>query len=135
MSLIGYSLKVAKRYYKPETYDHAIRVATYVADNSLIPEDKMDICISLAIMHDLVEDTVYADFNTIPVELENGLKIITKRRDEDYISYIKNLVNNKENCQEAYWVKLADMKDHLAQTETLTEKLRDKYLAALPYLL
>ncbi|MDF2885564.1 MAG: hypothetical protein K0R54_6138, partial [Clostridiaceae bacterium] len=29
----------------------------------------------------------------------------------------------------------ADMKDHLAQTETLTDKLKEKYLKALPYLL
>ena len=35
----------------------------------------------------------------------------------------------------AWWVKIADMKDHLAQRDTLTEKLRDKYLEALPHLL
>ena len=36
---------------------------------------------------------------------------------------------------EVYWVKIADMKDHLAQTDTLTDKLKEKYIEALPYLL
>lgn len=101
----------------------------------MIPDSKMDICISLAIMHDLIEDTVYREFNTVPIALEHGMKNITKRKDEDYIDYIKNIVSNKSTCPEAYWVKLADMKDHLAQPETLTGKLKEKYLAALPYLL
>ena len=135
MSLIGYALRMAKRYYETETYEHALRVAANVADNNIIPDSKMDLCISLAIMHDLIEDTNYGEFNDVPLALKHGMKNITKRRDEDYISYIKNIVNNKDTCPEAWWVKLADMKDHLAQTETLTEKLRDKYLTALPYLL
>ena len=60
MSLIGYALRMAKEYYKPGTYDHAIRVANYVAENKIIPEEKMDDCIALAIMHDLLEDTLYS---------------------------------------------------------------------------
>ena len=35
----------------------------------------------------------------------------------------------------AYWVKLADMKDHLTLTDTLTEKLKEKYLRGLAILL
>ena len=135
MSLIGYALRMAKQYYETETYEHALRVAANVADNNIIPDSKMDLCISLAIMHDLIEDTNYGEFNDVPLALKHGMKNITKRRDEDYISYIKNIVNNKDTCPEAWWVKLADMKDHLSQAETLTEKLRDKYLTALPYLL
>lgn len=135
MSLIGYALRMAKRYYDLNTYEHALRVAAYVADNKMIPDDKMDNCISLAIMHDLIEDTEYDQWNDIPLALKHGMSNITKRKDEDYIDYIKNIVSNKDTCPEAYWVKLADMKDHLTQTETLTDKLKEKYLAALPYLL
>lgn len=135
MSLIGYALRMAKKYYKPDTYEHALRVAAYVADNNMITDEDMDNCISLAIMHDLIEDTSYDQWESIPLALEHGMKNITKRRDEDYIDYIKNIVANKDTCPEAYWVKLADMKDHLAQTETLTDKLKEKYLTALPYLL
>lgn len=135
MSLIGYALRMAKQYYKPDTYEHALRVAAYVADNKMIPNRDMDNCISLAIMHDLIEDTEYDQWNDVPLVLRHGMKNITKKKDEDYIDYIKNIVNNKDTCPEAYWVKLADMKDHLARTETLTDKLKEKYLAALPYLL
>lgn len=135
MSLIAYALRMAKQYYKPDTYEHALRVASYVADNAIIPGNLMDTCISLAIMHDLIEDTHYAEFENIPNELKDGLSIISKNKDTDYNDYVRYIANNKFCCPEAYFVKLADMKDHLTQTETLTDKLRDKYLAALPYLL
>lgn len=135
MSLIGYALRMAKQYYDSNTYKHVLRVAAYVADNKMIPDRDMDNCISLAIMHDLTEDTCYEEFNTVPLVLQHGMKNITKRRDEDYVDYIKNIVSNKDVCPEAYWVKLADMKDHLTQTDTLTDKLKEKYLATLPYLL
>lgn len=135
MSLIGYALRMAKQYYKPKTYEHALRVATYVADNPLIPENKMDLCIALGIMHDLVEDTSYSEFNIIPDELKAGLKNLTKCNDQSYSYYIKTIVANKKCCPEAYWVKLADIKDHLLQTETLTDRLKEKYMEIIPYLL
>lgn len=135
MSLIGYALRMAKLYYEPKTYNHALRVAEYVADNNSIPDDKMDLSISLAIMHDLVEDTCYSEFNTIPKELSIGLRNITKKRGVKYIDYIKNIATNRKECPEAYWVKLADIKDHLTQNDTLTDTLKEKYLKALPYLL
>ena len=47
MSLIGYAMRMAKEYYDEKTYDHAARVAQYVAENNLIPESKMDDCIAL----------------------------------------------------------------------------------------
>lgn len=60
MSLVGYAMRMAKKYYKPEIYEHALRVAGYVAENPMISDDKMDDCIALALMHDLIEDTEYA---------------------------------------------------------------------------
>lgn len=134
MSLIGYALRMAKQYYDLDTYNHALRVAEYVADNNMIPDDKMDNCISLAIMHDLIEDTPYK-FSDVPVGLKHGMKNITKDKENSYIDYIKNIVNERYRCPEAYWVKLADIKDHLTQTDTLTNALKEKYLKALPYLL
>lgn len=135
MSLIGYALEMAKHYYEPETYEHALRVAANVANNPLVPEDKMDLSISLAIMHDLSEDTSYPEFNSIPTLLQPGMNLITRQNAESYIDYIKNISNNKETVPEAYWVKLADIKDHLTQTETLTERLKEKYLSVIHYLL
>lgn len=131
-----YALKVAKKYYPKDKYDHAIRVMQYVADNEMIPQQYREDCLVLAVMHDLLEDTEYLG-NALPENTNKALNLLTKPKNKDYIEYIKEIRDtsyiNWRMC--AWWVKLADMKDHLAQAETLTEKLRDKYLAALPYLL
>jgi len=135
MSLIGYALRMAKEYYEPDTYDHALRVAAYVADNEMIPDEDMDNCISLAIMHDLLEDTKYRYDDNLSGDFNDCLELLTKPKNMNYAEYIKKIKENYIDFPEVYWVKLADMKDHLSQTETLTDKLKEKYLAALPYLL
>lgn len=33
MSYIGYALRMAKRYYEPKIYNHALRVTAYIADD------------------------------------------------------------------------------------------------------
>lgn len=133
---VSYALKMAKQYYPKDKYDHAIRVMGYVAENEMIPYDHKDDCIALAIMHDLIEDTEYTG-SGLPQNMYKALKVLSKPKDEDYIAYIKRIkeCNHTDWGMCAYWVKLADMKDHLAQTETLTDRLKDKYLKALPYLL
>lgn len=133
---VSYALKMAKQYYPKDKYDHVIRVMNYVAENEMIPYEYRDDCIALAIMHDLIEDTEYTG-SDLPNNMYQALKILSKPKDEDYITYIKRIKEYSGTmwgmC--AYWVKLADMKDHLAQTDTLTDRLKDKYLKALPYLL
>lgn len=137
MSLIGYALRMAKQYYEPKTYEHALRVAGYVAENPMIPDDKMDNCIALAIMHDLIEDTKYSGggFGAEYSYFEECLNLLTRPKDMDYLKYVKQIRDYSNIRPEAYWVKMADMKDHLSQTETLTDNLKEKYLKALPYLL
>lgn len=135
---LSYALRVAKEYYPKDKYDHAMRVMQYVADNEMIPYEYREDCLALAVMHDLLEDTEYvASSYGLGECFVDALELLTKPKDMDYIEYIKKIHDTKYTdwrmC--AWWVKLADMKDHLAQTETLTEKLRDKYLTALPYLL
>lgn len=135
-SYIGYALRIAKKYYTKDNYNHAIRVTNYVAENNLIPESMMDDCIALAIMHDLLEDTEYKiDEKLFTTHFVDCLKLLTKPKDQNYIEYIKNIRNHANSHKHAYWVKLADMKDHLEQKETLTDKLKDKYLEAIPYLI
>lgn len=130
------ALRIAKQYYPKDKYDHAMRVMQIVADNEMIPHEYQHDCLVLAIMYDLVEDTEYKP-TLLPENLRDALKLLTKPKEMDYIEYIKKIrdtgYTNWRMC--AWWVKLADMKDHLAQTETLTDKLKEKYLAALPYLL
>lgn len=136
MSLIREAIKVAREYYDDTTFQHAMRVAAYVTDDNLIPDDKKDDCIVLAIMHDLLEDTKI-DISTFSINyyLEDCLRILTKDSEITYEEYIKNIKDKYTYRPEAYWVKLADIKDHLCQTETLTDKLKEKYLSAIPYLL
>lgn len=137
MSLIGYALRMAKQYYEPKTYEHALRVAGYVAENPMIPDDKMDNCVALAIMHDLIEDTKYSGggFGAEYSYFEECLNLLTRPKDMDYLKYVRQIRDYSNIRPEAYWVKMADMKDHLSQTETLTDNLKEKYLKALPYLL
>lgn len=143
MNLYEYALKIAKEYYEQKIYEHALRVAGFVAQNDLIDEDKKDFCIVLAIMHDLCEDTEYKYQKyfdeyykkSVDQRFKKALAIITKDDKVDYLDYIKNIKNHAKDYPEVYWVKIADMRDHLEQTDTLTDKLKEKYLAALPYLL
>lgn len=133
---VSNALRIASEYYTKEGYAHAIRVMRYVAENEMIPYEYRDECISLAIMHDLLEDTEFTG-SGLPENFYDALTLLTKPKEQDYIDYIRNIKDtrytNWRMC--AYWVKLADMKDHLAQADTLTDKLKDKYLRALPHLL
>ena len=136
MSLIGHALKAAKIYYDTKTFNHAMRVAANVAENPLIPMSLLDNCIALAIMHDLWEDTEYPkDALFMEEYLSNCLDVLTKDADQGYIEYIDLIKKCSDKMPEVYWVKIADMKDHLCQTDTLTEKLKKKYLVALAHLL
>lgn len=136
MSLLRNAIKVAREFYDEKTYYHAMRVAAYVANDNLIPDDKKDDCIVLAIMHDLLEDTEF-DISTFSMDynLKDCLQLLTKDKESTYEEYIKHIKEEYPYHPKAYWVKLADIKDHLCQTETLTDKLKDKYLATMPYLL
>ena len=135
MSLIRNAIKAAREYYDDTTYQHAMRVAAYVINDNLIPEDKKDDCVALAIMHDLLEDTEF-DISSFPMDynLKDCLEILTKDAESTYEEYIKHIKDDYPYHPEAYWVKLADIKDHLCQTETLTDKLKEKYIAVMPYL-
>lgn len=133
---VSSALRMAKEHYDEETYNHALRVMQYVAENEMIPYEYKDDCVALAIMHDLIEDTEY-NGSGLPENFKNALKLLTKPKDKDYIEYIKDIRNtgytNWRVC--TYWVKLADIKDHLLQRETLGERRKEKYLNALAHLL
>lgn len=132
---VEYAHAMALKYYDGEKYQHAMRVADAVKANIIIPEEQKERCYKLAIMHDLLEDTSYSIHELKNSYYINCLKILTKEKSQNYIEYIQNIKASAQLYPEAYWVKLADMKDHLAQKETLTERLKQKYLDALPELL
>ena len=134
---------IAKRYYDEKTYKHAARVAAFVQEDPRImlhEANFRDFCYVLAICHDLFEDTD-CPRDAFDEELVEGIDILTKKQDESYSAYCKRISMRDSDYfmrdveLAAWYVKLADMKDHLIQTATLTDKLKKKYLEGLPYLL
>lgn len=133
---IDEALNIAREYYDEKGYAHALRVADFVAQNPMIPSEKRDFCVSLAVMHDLCEDTDFPLSEIKNERMRDCLELITKEKSINYIEYCKHIKENAIKYPEVYWVKLfGDMKDHLSQVDTLTDKLKEKYLSALPHLL
>lgn len=134
--LLDEALKLAKKYYDKETLAHARRVLHYVMNDRAIPLRYIGDCRCLAIMHDIVEDTDYTPVG-LPKNFTKALDLLTKPKDMSYDDYCKRINDAKNTAYGrcAYWVKLADIKDHLSLTSTLTPRLKEKYLSGLKYLL
>lgn len=135
------ALKITRKYYDEKTFYHAMRVAAYAANNNLIPPNKKEMCVVIAMMHDLLEDTKfnltdYLDYYDMDeCHMIKCIELLSKKEDIQYSDYLRDIKENYENYPEAYWVKLADMKDHLNQKETLTETLKEKYLNSIAELM
>lgn len=125
--------------YDEKTFNHAVRVASLALKNPIAQELDRDRLYGLAISHDLIEDTdaTYehiGDCLSLSNDfVEEVLSLVTKEKGRDYIEYIKEL--RASGNLYAYTIKLADMKDHLLQKDTLTDKLKEKYWNAIPELL
>lgn len=122
---------LAKQFYSDKGYEHAARVAAYVRTNPIIPEKRRDFCEALAWCHDLLEDTACSLEEIKGKRFKKCLNLLTKRKGTNYNEYVAKIRKNAFKYPESYWVKLADMKDHLVQKETLTDKLKEKYLSGL----
>lgn len=135
------ALKIAREYYDEKSFYHAMRVAAYVSNSNLIPNDKKETCVVIAMMHDLLEDTkfnssyYFDSYDDNEWYMYKCLELLSKRENVQYEDYLREIKDNYENYPEAYWVKLADMKDHLNQKETLTDKLKEKYLNSIAELM
>lgn len=132
-------VELCKDNYDEKTFNHAVRVANLALKNPIAQKLDIDILYGLAISHDLIEDTniTYEQISeclSLPKEgVETALSLVTKEKGRDYIEYIKEL--RASGNLYAYTIKLADMKDHLLQKETLTDKLKKKYWNAIAELL
>ena len=132
------AIHAARAYYDKETFDHAKRVADYTSDNEAIPFDIRNECWCVALMHDLLEDTDYEPYELYP-DYEcayKALRLLTNKgkKYEDYCECIHNSTRTRYG-QIAWFVKLADIKDHLILSDTLTDRLKEKYLRGLRRLL
>ncbi len=129
-------------YYDKKTMEHAKRVANKAKDLCKffkLPYANWDNFIyQLGLAHDLYEDTKIKQGVWFDEDFEENLQLLTKGKDVDYNDYITKIrvkaVSNPKYMP-AYIVKLADISDHFAETATLTEKLKNKYVAAMPYLI
>jgi (p)ppGpp synthase/HD superfamily hydrolase len=125
------ALKVAYDAHKGQTrrngrtpyIEHPIAVAKKVHTD----QQKM-----VAMLHDVIEDTtVSAEFlkvKGIPSDVIDAVKILTKRKGDDYMEYLKRV---KENPL-ALSVKLADIDHNLHDSPSEKQKL--KYKKALEFL-
>ena len=126
--MIEEAKKLAEKYLDEKTYQHSERVARYTEQNRMIPEHLRERCIALAWIHDVWEDSDW--------RLVKYMNYITHgKNEESYEDYIISIKNAQTIYPEVWWVKLADMKDHLSQRDTLTERLKNKYSKALAILL
>lgn len=133
--------RLCELYYTPSQFAHAQRVAQYCSDSIVIPTELKHFCIELAYAHDLLEDTAIEPviFDT---EFLSALKRLThNKKAQSYAEYCKSIKMDGSTCPPndwelaAWFVKLADMKDHLNLKDTLTDKLKEKYLEGLAELL
>ena len=111
--------------------EHPLRLMDAVTS----PEEKI-----VAILHDVLEDTCYTAGDLkkllgISDEIVDALKLLTRKRGENYMEYIRKLSDNPL----AVAVKLADLKDNmnLDRLKQVTQddlKRCEKYREAYAYL-
>ena len=135
-------LEILLRHYTIENYLHANRVSNNILNNLVIPKTLVDDCYQVAWFHDIIEDSVNQNFleedlKQLPAHIVEAVKILSKPNEMSYAEYCKqiNLATSTYAGKLAYYVKLADIKDHLSLTDTLTDRLKEKYLNGLRYLL
>ena len=133
--MISKAKKFAKERLSSDKFEHSLRVMEYTRDTAKI-YGISDLNFRLAIvalLHDVVEDS---DTTLDEIEKEfsrytrNCIEVLT--HDKENMSY-PEYIDFVMNCPlpEAKAVKHADMKDHLAQKETLTPKLKEKYFEVI----
>lgn len=129
-------MKIAIKYYPEKTLAHAIRVATLTADLPFLDGNTKNNLWTVGLLHDLFEDTD-CDRKEISRGVSHyifqAIELLTQQDGEPYEDYIKRIVDSGNSY--AITVKRLDMKDHLAHTKTLTERLKAKYYPVVHYLL
>ena len=95
---------------------------------------------TVALLHDVIEDTdVTLDIlrqNNFPEDVIEAINVLTKKEDEDYAEYIRNIANNEIATD----VKIADLMHNLDKTRVIGEDTIPKikyelYESALDFLI
>lgn len=128
-------MDLAEKWYSKKKFSHVMRVAGY-ANAMAMHDDRVDPLDAyvVAIAHDLIEDTDYPQEQIADVlgyDLFSSVLLLTRCDTMPYHDYILDIVASNDDI--AYLVKKADMKDHLTQVDTLSDKLKEKYLPEVHY--
>ena len=134
--------ELCKIYYNKKTLEHAERVAERAKNLcklfNLPYENYNNFIYQLGLAHDLYEDTNIKKYAWFDYNFDQNLMLLTKEKDMDYTTYINRIFDMARSKPDkylpAYIVKIADIIDHFAQKDTLTDKLKNKYIEALPLL-
>lgn len=136
-------LELCTIYYDETTLEHAKRVAEKAKNLYQIFDTSFsggsDFLFQLGLAHELYEKTNITKKIWFDENFENNLILLTKTSNisyEDYILVIRNRAFNHKNIyMPAYIVKLADISDNFTQVNTLTDELKNKYVAAISCLI
>lgn len=124
------------KYYSKKKISHATRVAEYAAIKAEEIHLNSTRAYMIGLAHDLLEDTECPEEELVAAIGEtnyNSVILLTKSNEQEYEDYIRKIIESKDNY--AFIVKQADIKDHMTLSNTLTEKLLNKYAPVLHYFL
>ena len=135
MAEISEVMLFCEKYYSKKKFLHALRVAAFALDKAE-HDDRVDSkdAFIVGLCHDLIEDTDCSQDQLqmlIGIDLFSSVCILTKSDTESYQDYIIDVIYSNDPL--AILVKGADMKDHMSQLDTLTDKLKEKYLPFLHF--
>lgn len=132
VDIIVDTMELCALHYDTKGLDHAMTVAKYAKESA---EDIRGVSSTdayiVGLCHDLLEDTDISHellSDTIGSYLFTHVLDLTKTDDETYREYC-------ERCADegglTYVVKRADLKDHFTRKDTLTDRLKEKYLSVV----
>lgn len=136
MKRISKLLLFCNEHYSKKKMAHALRVADYAFDKAIEYRFNEIQAYVIGLAHDLIEDTDCDQGelgDIIGDEAFDAVLQLTKADTETYEEYIEGILKCKDKM--VFLVKQADMKDHMAQIDTLSDKLKDKYMPVLHYFL
>lgn len=114
-----------------EMKKHSVDVAKIAWKNLRKPNvlsGKDLLIVSVALFHDLYEDTDYRFSENVDREFLSAVKLLTREKDVSYNEYIQKIKDSGNEI--AKFVKLCDIEDHLTKKTTLKPSLKERYLKA-----
>lgn len=84
------TLSLCAKYYKPDTFQHCLRVASFAISNKCVEDEGRNVVFQVAMCHDLLEDTnvtideICEATGSSKDFIKNVLGALTKEKSESY---------------------------------------------------